>query len=84
MFNGLISLFSAHRVFFDCIICHNDRQPAAGMGKDMSKLTFVFVHGLSGWGSYDAQYQRMPYWGMRGGDLMKSCIEKAPSCSDTG
>lgn len=26
----------------------------------MSKLTFVFVHGLSGWGSYDAAYQRMP------------------------
>ena len=36
----------------------------------MSKLIFVFVHGLSGWGSYDAAYQRMPYWGMRGGDLM--------------
>lgn len=33
-------------------------------------LTFVFVHGLSGWGSYDKQYQRMPYWGMRGGDLI--------------
>lgn len=33
-------------------------------------LTFVFVHGLSGWGSYDEQYQRMPYWGMRGGDLI--------------
>ena len=36
----------------------------------MRKLTFIFVHGLSGWGSYDAVYQRMPYWGMRGGDLM--------------
>ena len=39
----------------------------------MSKLTFVFVHGLSGWGSYDAAYQRMPYWGMRGGDLI-ACL----------
>jgi len=36
----------------------------------MSKLTFIFVHGLSGWGSYDAAYRLMPYWGMRGGDLM--------------
>lgn len=37
----------------------------------MSKtLTFVFVHGLSGWGSYDSQYRVMPYWRMRGGDLM--------------
>lgn len=36
----------------------------------MSKLTFIFVHGLSGWGSYDAAYKWLPYWGMRGGDLM--------------
>ena len=36
----------------------------------MRKLTFVFVHGLSGWGSYDDVYRKMPYWGMRGGDLM--------------
>ena len=35
-----------------------------------NKLTFVFVHGLSGWGSYDKAYERMPYWGMRGGDLI--------------
>ena len=34
------------------------------------KCTFVFVHGLSGWGSYDPAYRRMPYWGMRGGDLI--------------
>ncbi len=37
------------------------------MGK---RLLFVFVHGLSGWGSYDAQYAKMPYWGMRNKDLM--------------
>ena len=30
-------------------------------------LSFIFVHGLSGWGSYDKSYKRMPYWGMRGG-----------------
>ena len=36
----------------------------------MSDLQFVFVHGLSGWGSYDKAYKKMPYWGMRGGDLM--------------
>ena len=36
----------------------------------MSKLQYIFVHGLSGWGSYDARYSKMPYWGMRGGDLM--------------
>ena len=39
----------------------------------MSKFKYIFVHGLSGWGSYDPAYQRMPYWGMRGGDLI-SCL----------
>ena len=44
------------------------------------KLTYVFVHGLSGWGSYDERYKRMPYWGMRGGDLMMFLREQGFSC----
>ena len=36
-----------------------------------TNYTYVFVHGLSGWGSYDSVYKIMPYWGMFGGDLMK-------------
>ena len=36
----------------------------------MSAFTYIFVHGLSGWGSYDKAYRRMPYWGMRSGDLI--------------
>ncbi|MCR4950310.1 MAG: hypothetical protein K6A40_03180 [Solobacterium sp.] len=36
----------------------------------MRHLQYIFVHGLSGWGSYDDQYKKMPYWGMRGGDLI--------------
>ena len=43
-------------------------------------LTYVFVHGLSGWGSYDANYQRMPYWGMRGGDLMAFLRQEGYDC----
>ena len=27
----------------------------------MGDLQFIFVHGLSGWGSYDAHYSRMPF-----------------------
>ena len=41
----------------------------------MSDLTFVFVHGLSGWGSYDPAYRRMPYWGMRGGATIRMFSE---------
>ena len=36
-----------------------------------TNYTFVFVHGLSGWGSYDKQNKYLKYWGMRGGDLME-------------
>ena len=46
----------------------------------MSEIQYIFVHGLSGWGSYDAQYQRMPYWGMRGGDLMKWLSARGFEC----
>ena len=43
-------------------------------------LHYIFVHGLSGWGSYDEVYRRMPYWGMRGGDLMPFLREKGFEC----
>jgi len=43
-------------------------------------VTVFFVHGLSGWGSYDPAYRKMPYWGMRGGDLMPFLREKGFDC----
>ncbi|MBQ1826734.1 MAG: hypothetical protein II126_02075 [Erysipelotrichaceae bacterium] len=46
----------------------------------MNNLRYIFVHGLSGWGSYDSQYEKMPYWGMRGGDLMKKLRQEGVDC----
>ena len=46
----------------------------------MSDLTFVFCHGLSGWGEYDKQYKRIPYWGMRNGDLMVKLRQLGYDC----
>ena len=46
----------------------------------MGKLTYIFVHGLAGWGRYDKQYARTPYWGMRGGDLMAYLREQGFDC----
>ena len=40
------------------------------------KLKYVFIHGTAGWGSYDERYEKMPYWGMRGGDLISYLNEK--------
>lgn len=36
-----------------------------------TNYTYVFVHGLSGWGHYDARNKFFPYWGMRNGSLIK-------------
>ncbi len=45
-----------------------------------TNYSYVFVHGLSGWGSYDAAYKLMPYWGMFGGDLLKKLNKDGFNC----
>ncbi len=45
-----------------------------------TNYSYVFVHGLMGWGQYDAQYKAMPYWGMFGGELMKKLNAKGYDC----
>lgn len=47
---------------------------------NMNNLKYIFVHGLSGWGSYDEQYQKMPYWGMKDGDLMVRLRKEGFDC----
>ncbi len=34
-------------------------------------VKYVFVHGLSGWGSYDAINEFFPYWGLSGGSIIR-------------
>ena len=46
----------------------------------MSNLKYIFVHGLSGWGSYDEKYQKTPYWGMKTGDLIAFLKSKGFDC----
>ena len=46
----------------------------------MTHLTYVFVHGLSGWGSYDERYKRFPYWGTWSGDLMEYLRNQGYEC----
>lgn len=59
---------------FSCGKAQKDSVPAR------SDAAYIFVHGLSGWGSYDKTYKRMPYWGMFGGDLMKYLRGQGFSC----
>ena len=35
----------------------------------MQHLTFVFCHGLNGWGQYDEQYKKSSYWGGQSGNV---------------
>lgn len=41
---------------------------------------YVFVHGLMGWGSYDASYKIMPYWGMFNGELLGKLNKQGYDC----
>lgn len=41
---------------------------------------YVFVHGLSGWGSYDSTNKFLKYWGMFNGDLLKYLDEQGFDC----
>ncbi len=45
-----------------------------------TNYSYVFVHGLMGWGSYDTQYKLMPYWGMFGGELLKKLDKEGFDC----
>lgn len=50
----------------------NINLPENNFDKDSmaTDYTYVFVHGLSGWGEYDFYYNLFPYWGTLGGNLM--------------
>ena len=36
----------------------------------MPRLTYVFCHGLNGWGQYDEEYKKSSYWGGTSGDVV--------------
>ena len=35
----------------------------------MSNVTYILCHGLNGWGQYEEQYEKDPYWGGASGDV---------------
>lgn len=43
--------------------------------------TYVYVHGLGGWGEYDIVNHIVPYWGTMGGDLMKYLNSRGFDCA---
>lgn len=45
-----------------------------------TNYTYVFVHGFSGWGDYDAFNKVLPYWGVRNGDITKYLSARGFDC----
>ena len=64
------------------LFCSCSGQPAAKRTSDEwnTNYTYVFVHGLSGWGSYDSTNKFLKYWGMFGGDLLKYLNKQGFDC----
>ena len=46
-----------------------------------TNYTYVYVHGLGGWGEYNIVNYVVPYWGTMGGDLMKYLNSKGFDCA---
>ena len=57
---------------------------AFAAGADKKGYTFVFVHGLCGWGSDDGANRIFPYWGMMTGNLFTELERKGYSCVAAG
>lgn len=51
---------------------------------DRKDCTFVFVHGLCGWGSDDGANEYFPYWGMMTGNLFTELERKGYKCVAAG
>lgn len=65
----IISIILAIMILFSA--CSAQPVSKTENGEWNTNYKFVFVHGLSGWGSYDSTNKFLKYWGMFGGDLLK-------------
>ncbi len=45
-----------------------------------TNYSYVWVHGLMGWGSYDFYYKLFPYWGVLNGDMLGQLNKEGYDC----
>ena len=69
MLNKVMSIICAVIMFI--VPTANIPKFEAEAEKFKSNYTYVYVHGLGGWGEYDIADRVVPYWGTMGGSLMK-------------
>lgn len=70
---SITGLFIIGIVLFSACSSVNTKKQAEKIsnGEWNNNYTYVFVHGLSGWGHYDFQNKFFPYWGLKNGSLIK-------------
>lgn len=68
MFNRILSLIYALIMFF--VPTANIPSYEADVESFNTNYTYVYVHGLGGWGDDDIVNDIVPYWGVFGGSLM--------------
>ena len=74
----ICSLFMSILMFFFPFFNFPEHTPDSDAAK--TSYTNIFVHGLSGWGSYDLADKAMPYWGMAGGNLITYLNARGYDC----
>lgn len=67
-------------IFMMLVSCSNSAVQSATNTEWNTNYKYVFVHGLSGWGSYDTQNKFLKYWGMFNGDLLKELNKQGFDC----
>ncbi|MBR5772812.1 MAG: hypothetical protein IKY00_06315 [Clostridia bacterium] len=67
---------------FIMFICPWANIPEVHIEQDKMKTnyTYVFIHGLGGWGENTVYYDLFPYWGVLGGDMMKYLNARGIEC----
>lgn len=63
----MIALLAAVTLFSGIVGYHRPKK---------ADFRYIFVHGLSGWGSYDFQNEFFPYWGLLDGDVIRYLDEQ--------
>ena len=78
----IIAKFLSFLMAIWTFICPLPKNPEININKEdwNTNYAYIYVHGLSGWGSYDIQYKFMPYWGMFGGNLLKFLNKQGFDC----
>lgn len=78
MLNKVMSIICAVIMFI--VPTANIPKFEAEAEKFKSNYTYVYVHGLGGWGEYDIADRVVPYWGTMGGSLMKYLNARGFDC----